>query len=223
MQFIDNFKLFESTITQDPRIRSERLLTQAQIEYPKIESLLEDNEFTNVPTIVFTDIVGSSEMWSSDPVEMMKQLKSHHELVNRVSKENNGWIVKTIGDAFMLYFEPGPESLISALKCAKEIITQEQTYSLRIGACEGKVNEQFYEIQKVKLKDFYGTPVNAASRLESKIAEKGCIAFSSTSKRLGQKFSAFIDKKVAQTDEVDLSKYNLKGVTLQSAFLTKIK
>ena len=64
-------------------------------------------------------------MWADDPISMMKQLEYHHKIIESISEKNNGWIVKTIGDAFMVYFEPGAESLTNALNCAKEIILSE--------------------------------------------------------------------------------------------------
>jgi class 3 adenylate cyclase len=224
MNHIKQFNLFESiTNLPEGRIRSERLLTQAQLEYPNIHRVFENEQY-GFPTIAFTDIVGSSELWSEDPVEMINQLQSHYDLVNKTAKEYGGWIVKSIGDAFMLYFEPSHDSLVKAIKCCKDIITDEKKYKLRIGVCQGNVNEKSYEIQNVQLRDFYGNAVNSASRLESRIAKSGFIAFSREDRTLGQKFSSFIEKMTGhECQEVKMDNYDLKGAKLDQAFVVKVK
>lgn len=219
MRYIDKWKLFESTDTSDKtRSRSERLLSQAQVEY---KDELKVN--TNLPTMVFTDVEGSSKMWSDDPVKMMNQLEGHHSLVELTSEKYQGWIVKTIGDAFMVYFEPGPNSLLNALKFSKDLLLNEKRYNLRVGICQGPMEEKTYRIQKVDLRDFYGNAVNVASRMESKVSEKaGTIAFS-TVNNLTQNQLSLISKTIGDIEKVDLQKYELRGASISTAYKIKIK
>lgn len=144
------------------------------------------------PTIVFTDVVKSSELWAKDPKLMSKRLDKHFQLVDKCSKNWGGYIVKTIGDAFMLYFDSSDNSLLDAINCSIDIINDEEL-DLRIGICYGKIDLiKEYVIQDAKLKDFYGNSVNTASRLESKVCDgPGCISFSNTNE-LTQKQSADI-------------------------------
>ena len=67
--------------------RSERLLTQAQKEHKDTE----DPNTTKgpLPAMLFTDVVGSSKLWSDDPITMSKQLDEHHELIDSLSTKNN--------------------------------------------------------------------------------------------------------------------------------------
>ena len=166
MIHLDRYKSFkineaEEVKTEGEVKRSERVLSQAQKEYDGSNI----KQTKNAPTILFTDIVGSSKLWSDDPLTMTEQLKKHHILVNNLAEKNGGWIVKTIGDAFMVYFEPTKESLINALRFSRDLVRNETKYNLRIGACFGNVDEQTYKIQKVDLRDFYGNAVNTASRI----------------------------------------------------------
>ena len=138
----------------DAPVKSERLTTQAQKEYKEGPEL--QKKSGPVPTMVFSDVVGSSKMWSDDPVTMIGQLEAHHKLVDSLASKNNGWIVKTIGDAFMVYFEPSEYSLFNAIKFSKELILNEKAYGLRVGVCEGHMDEKTYSIQKVELRDFFG-------------------------------------------------------------------
>jgi class 3 adenylate cyclase len=173
--------------------------------------------------MLFTDVEGSSKMWADDPISMMKQLEYHHKLIESISERNNGWIVKTIGDAFMVYFEPGVDSLTNALNCAKEIILSENKYNLRVGICKGFMEEKTYRIQKVDLRDFYGNAVNVAARMESKVAEQsGIIAFSSTSQISQNKLENY-NKTIGKVESVDLSKYALRGAKIDKAYRIKIK
>ena len=77
-------------------------------------------------TILFTDIVGSSNLWRKDSKNMKRMLFNHFNLIDKLSKQNDGFIVKTIGDAFMLFFKNTASScsLYNAIKCGISIIKQ---------------------------------------------------------------------------------------------------
>ena len=214
----NSFKVNEANSNNESRERSGRLLTQAQVEYK--DDVNKEIPQT-LPTMIFTDVVGSSKMWDDDPVLMMKQLEEHHQLIETLSEKNKGWIVKTIGDAFMIYFEPSTESLTNALNCAKDIIVNEKKYNLRVGVCQGQMQDKTYRIQKVDLRDFYGNAVNVASRMESKIATEGHIAFSSTKQITENTLSRY--KKLGELYEVNIKQYDLRGASINTAYTIKIK
>jgi class 3 adenylate cyclase len=221
MKYLNNWNQINEAdeVSKGETKRSERLLTQAQKESKDSEEVKEKSG--PMPTMVFTDVVGSSKMWSDDPITMSKQLEGHHKLIHSVSEKNKGWIVKTIGDAFMVYFETSEDSLFNAMKFAKEVILSEKAYNLRIGVCQGHMDQKTYKIQKVDLKDFFGNAVNTASRMESKVSEVGgTIAFCST-KPIENKLGKI--KTLGKITEVDLSKYDLRGATAQKAYKMKVK
>lgn len=147
----------------------------------RFELFLEDVEPVEAkqqPSIMFTDVVKSSELWAKDPKLMEKRLDSHFNLVTDKAKNWGGLVVKYIGDAFMIYFEPTDNSLLDAINCAIDIINEEEL-DLRIGICYGEMKEKEYVLQGAKLKDYFGNSVNTASRLESKVADgPSTIAFS---------------------------------------------
>jgi class 3 adenylate cyclase len=223
MKHINNFKIFEAdekeSIGDKSNVRSERVLTQAQKEYKENPNIQKNT--SPMPSIVFTDVVGSSKMWSDDPITMIGQLEAHHKLVDTLAQKNNGWIVKTIGDAFMVYFEPSESSLYNAIKFSKELILTEKAYNLRVGVCQGHMDEKTYSIQKVDLRDFFGNAVNSASRMESKVSEVGgTIAFCSL-KPIENKMVKI--KSLGEIEKIDLSKYNLRGATVEKAYKIKVK
>ena len=126
--------------------------------------------------IMFSDVVGSSAKWSADPETMKVQLDKHFTIINEIAKKWNGFVVKTIGDAFMIYFKESDKTLLNSINCAIEIINTEEL-PLRIGICSGDMEEKSYVLQDAKLKDYFGNAVNTASRMESKVAQPGGIAF----------------------------------------------
>jgi len=224
MKHLKVYKIYEADEKpvenkSDTPIRSERLQSQSQKEYKEGPEL--QKKSGPVPTMVFSDVVGSSKMWSDDPVTMIGQLEAHHKLVDSLASKNKGWIVKTIGDAFMVYFEPSEYSLFNAIKFSKELILNEKAYGLRVGVCEGHMDEKTYSIQKVELRDFFGNAVNASSRMESKVSEVGgTIAFCSL-KPIDNRMSKI--QTLGKVEKVDMSKYDLRGAKVEKAYKIKVK
>jgi hypothetical protein len=144
-----------------------------------------------MPTVngsfVFTDIVGSSRLWNKYNKKTKTAIDKHEKIIYTLVKKFNGMVVKTIGDAFMLFFK-GKNGYKKAISCCLELqeslITKpiylsslkRDTIRIRIGICQGpaEVHTVFY--QNKKLKDFLGTTINLASRMESKVSKKNGIA-----------------------------------------------
>jgi hypothetical protein len=67
--------------------RSERILTQAQRNHEESPETNGKESSPIMPTMVFTDVVESSKMWSYDPQTMFVNLEDHHKLVDALSKK----------------------------------------------------------------------------------------------------------------------------------------
>jgi class 3 adenylate cyclase len=202
--------------------RSERVLTQAQKSHEESPETNGEKSSNIMPAMVFTDVVGSSKLWSDDPITMSQQLENHHVLIDKLAKKHKGWIVKTIGDAFMVYFEPSDNSLFNALRFSKEVIQQETKYSIRVGVCSGNMESKTYNIQNVNLKDFFGNAVNTASRMESKVSEANGVAFTSV-KPISKNLIANIQKEIGKITTVSGEGLDLKGVKVDNAYKILIK
>ena len=138
--------------------------------------------------IIFTDIVGSSKLWRDHPRNMTKSMNIHNTLIENIAKDYSGVVVKTIGDAFMIFIK-GKTAYKKALNLSVKIQdslinnpiwVNERTNRqilVRIGFCQGPMNVQQVKFQKKKLKDYFGTTVNLASRMESKVAALNGISF----------------------------------------------
>lgn len=134
-------------------------------------------------TIVFSDIVKSSEKWLSSPDNMIDILENFSKKIDKYLEGTNGFIVKSIGDAYMFSFDSLYNAINFSIQLQKYL--KENPYKIkneaidvRIGICSGQVYEAETEIQKNKLKDYLGNTVNTASRIESKVCENGDVAFS---------------------------------------------
>ena len=227
MDYLDRYKSFkineaDENQAKDQPQRSERVLNQAQKEWDGEQESKINQNTESMPTMLFTDVVGSSKMWSDDPLSMSRQLLEHHELVNQLAEKYNGWVVKTIGDAFMIYFESGKDSLVNALKFAKDLTRDEKKYQLRIGVCSGNMEARTYRLQKVDLKDFFGNAVNTASRMESKVSNPRGVAFTSV-KPISKELLSRIGKEVGRVTKADLSSIDLKGVTVDAAYKIRLR
>lgn len=213
-------KTFTGWLKSNKPVRSERVLSQAQREHEESPETNGEASPDIMPAMVFTDVVGSSKQWSDDPISMAKQLEQHHVLIDSLAKKHKGWIVKTIGDAFMVYFEPSNKSIYNALNFAKEAIEKETKYSIRVGVCTGNMEQKTYSIQNVNLKDFFGNAVNTASRMESKVAAPNGIAFTSV-KPISNIILNDIQSKFGELEAVkDL---DLNGVKVKAAYKIPIE
>jgi class 3 adenylate cyclase len=222
---LKNFENYINEAIEEDSInpkRSERVLTQAQKKHEESPETNGDKSSNIMPAMVFTDVVGSSKLWSDDPITMAQQLENHHILIDSLAKKNNGWIVKTIGDAFMVYFEPSNKALFNALRFSKEVILQETKYNIRVGVCSGNMENKTYNIQNVDLKDFFGNAVNTASRMESKVAEPNGIAFTSV-KPISKNVIANIQQQIGDVTTVPGEGLDLKGVKVDNAYKINLK
>lgn len=218
----EDYIIREAVDNSEAPKRSERILTQAQKSHEESPETNGEGSTSKMSAMVFTDVVGSSKLWSDVPYTMARQLEEHHKLVDSLSGKYKGWIVKTIGDAFMVYFEPSNDSLLNALRFSKEIIKQEVKYNLRVGVCLGNMEEKTYKIQNVNLRDFFGNAVNTASRMESKVSEAGGVAFTSV-KPISQNVISSIEGQIGRVSIIAGEDLDLKGVTVDKAYKIQIK
>lgn len=133
-------------------------------------------------SIVFTDIYKSSKLWESEE-DMLKAIKKHNSRIFNIVKKNNGMVVKTIGDSFMIYFEDCTDATLSCMKITESFVKnpiyiRNKQMKIRIGMAIGYSNKISLLIQGNKTIDFVGKLVNAAARLESMVSPTG--AFSIT-------------------------------------------
>jgi class 3 adenylate cyclase len=157
-------------------------------------------------TILFTDIVGSTRFYATrgDPGAFM-EVRRHFTEVFEVVKQNNGAVVKTIGDAAMASFS----NPVDALRAARDIharfpATRTDTpirlrASLNTGPCIAvRLNANI---------DYFGNTVNTAAKLQA-CCGAGEIAFSEATRR-----APGVDQLLA-ADRVELATVDFESKAL---------
>jgi len=140
--------------------------------------------------VLFTDIVESAKAWKNHAQEMIEMIEDQSKIIDRYTKRNNGFICKTIGDAYMITFDDIKDAIVCAIDIQKylknnPIKHKRFTLRLRMGIAYGPVFESTVTLQNgIKLKDYFGNTVNTASRIESNVSDNGGLAFSSLSEKI---------------------------------------
>jgi class 3 adenylate cyclase len=118
---------------------------------------------TGTLTFLFTDIEGSTRLWERHPQAMQRVLSRHDEILRRVTEEHQGYVFKTVGDAFCCAFATTPDALEASLEIQRRLLSSEWEeigplkvrMALHTGAAEERDG------------DYFGPPVNRAARLMS--------------------------------------------------------
>jgi len=119
-------------------------------------------------TILFTDLKASTELYERiGDLEAFALVQHHFEYLSKAIKENQGAIVKTIGDAVMATFETPGDGVSAAYAMLDEIDTFNRAQgaediALKIGLHRGasiavNLNDQL---------DYFGQTVNVAARVQ---------------------------------------------------------
>ena len=128
-------------------------------------------------TVLFTDLVGSTELYSKGgDAPAFKIVHDHFTQMRAVIAAKNGAIVKTIGDAVMAVFVDPAAAFEAALllpRVVGKIATPHGNLALRVGFHSGpciamRANERL---------DYFGTTVNLAARIQHSAAS-GEVLFS---------------------------------------------
>eukprot|EP01065_Artemidia_motanka_P035511 TRINITY_DN43416_c0_g1_i1.p1 TRINITY_DN43416_c0_g1~~TRINITY_DN43416_c0_g1_i1.p1 ORF type:complete len:853 (+),score=124.27 TRINITY_DN43416_c0_g1_i1:72-2561(+) len=138
--------------------------------------------------IVFTDVEGSTELWEACPQGMFQALQLHNSLLRRVAHDNEGYEVKTIGDAFMLCFASALCGCRFGLAAQEQLVQAE--WPLELAGALGGGDPALWNGLRVRIGihygptrveenpvtgryDYYGTAVCVASRVETALRQGG--------------------------------------------------
>ena len=195
-----------------------RLTGLQVIHYPEYQHLFGDHVLSDQEqvlissvTLMFTDIAGSTEMYETVGDAAAYNLVHHHfELLFDSIEAQNGFVVKTIGDAVMASFLNNDDAIkcsLDALRGFHRLNTESDSqHGIRV-----KFGIHRGPVMLVNLngrKDYFGSTVNKAARIQN-CAGAGEIAFSLT---------ALTDSRAADAlmrlsgDEIREERVTLKGI-----------
>jgi class 3 adenylate cyclase len=172
--------------------------------------------------IMFTDVKSSSKLWAAHPKEMLKMLTKHENVIRAAAAKQKGFIIKTIGDAVMISFPTLEKGVLCAMEIQQKLKSNPLKFSksddllqIRIGIAYGPVQVKGILVQNVKLKDVFGTTVNLASRMESKVSLVG--GFGILADNIPKKVMDLIEKYCTVNNIV--FKYNCEQAGVRSTRL----
>lgn len=117
-------------------------------------------------TIVFTDLRGSTALYEQiGDAPAFGRVLSHFDVLRSAVREQDGTIVKTIGDAVMAVFRQPDQALramLNAVEDMQKLTPDPQPLNLRVGIHVGKC----IAVNMNDKLDYFGTNVNIAARLE---------------------------------------------------------
>ena len=129
-------------------------------------------------TVLFTDLCGSTRLYNQiGDAPAFGLVMSHFDVLLRVVAEEEGALVKTIGDAVMAVFRRPVAALRAMLRAQQELADLPETEGLQL-----KVGIHYGPCIAVTLNDrldYFGSTVNMASRLEH-LSKGGDLVISST-------------------------------------------
>ncbi len=114
-------------------------------------------------TFLFTDIEGSTKLWEQYPEVMRVALARHDALLQKAIEDNNGYVFKTVGDAFCAAFPTAPDALNAAL--ASHLLLGNEEWDgigglrVRMGLHTGEAEERDG--------DYFGPTLNRVARLQA--------------------------------------------------------
>ncbi len=118
---------------------------------------------TGIVTFLFTDIQGSTNLWQTAPHRMKRALRRHDAILHKAIKTNNGWVFKTVGDAFCAAFGKAMDGLKAAVAAQLAINKEEwdlpRPVRVRMALHTGEADE--------RNQDYYGPALNRVARIES--------------------------------------------------------
>ena len=118
---------------------------------------------TGTVTFLFTDIEGSTKLWEAQPDLMRTALARHDALMRKAIFGANGYVFKTVGDAFCAAFAMASDAVSAVLAAQLAIVAEpwpkETPIKVRMALHTGAV--------ETSDDDYFGQPVNRVARLLS--------------------------------------------------------
>ncbi|MCW5882069.1 MAG: hypothetical protein KIS91_14155, partial [Anaerolineae bacterium] len=78
---------------------------------------------TGTVTFLFTDIEGSTHLWEQFPAAMRVAVARHDALLRQTIEAHDGYVFKTLGDAFCAAFATATAALDAALEIQRRLAT----------------------------------------------------------------------------------------------------
>jgi predicted ATPase/class 3 adenylate cyclase len=154
-------------------------------------------------TFLFTDVVGSTRLWETEPEAMSRSLARHDRLLGSCIESCGGHVFKTVGDAFCAVFVDASDAVQAAVRAQLTLGVEswpgQATLRVRMGLHSGSCEERD--------DDYFGPTVNRAARLQA-VAHGGQVVLSGATAEL------VTDSLPDGISLKDLGRHQLKDLTV---------
>ncbi len=152
-------------------------------------------------TFLFTDIEGSSTKWDKAKPAMEKALRRHDSVLESAITDNNGTLVKAMGDGFMAAFDDPANTVSAAI--AAQVGLESQTWGATIGPIRARIGIHTGPGEPLE-RDYVGPAPNRAARIEA-AGHGGQTLVSAATREL-------VGDRLGNCDFVDLGEHQLRGL-----------
>ena len=146
-------------------------------------------------TFLFSDVVGSTRHWATDPGGMSESLRIHDRILRHAITTRSGFIFTTAGDSFAAAFHQADAAVQAAVEVQSELANTDwgslPPLLVRMGIHLGEAEERDG--------DYFGPTLNTAARLED--AGHG-----------GQILISDVVQHAARIDATDLGEHRLRDI-----------
>ena len=118
---------------------------------------------TGTVTFLFTDIEGSTVLWQTYPNAMQTVLARHDATLRQVITAHNGYIFKTVGDAFCASFDSPSQAVAGAIAAQRELCAHDWQ---AVGALRVRMALHTGTAQE-RDGDYFGPTLNRVARILS--------------------------------------------------------
>jgi WD40 repeat protein/class 3 adenylate cyclase len=112
---------------------------------------------TGTVTFLFTDIEGSTRLWEQDPATMREALARHDAALHGVIERYEGFVFKTIGDAFCAAFPNPQDAVQAAMEAQRALQRAAPQLRVRMALHTGEA--------EVREGDYFAPALNRVARL----------------------------------------------------------
>jgi len=134
---------------------------------------------TGTVTFLFSDIEGSTQRWESNRAAMDAAVKRHDALMRSALEQHNGFVFKTVGDAFCVAFARVSDAMAAAIEAQRASSAEDFSavggLRVRMAVHTGEASE--------RNGDYFGPALNRVARLVS-IGHGGQVLLSSATREL---------------------------------------
>lgn len=138
-----------------------------------LRTLEQNGRYSAAATVLFTDIVGSTELIDRVGEAAAHEIRQRHfSLVGDVAEKRGGRVVKNLGDGLMVIFAKANQAIGSASEMQRQVADDDDQLELRVGLHAGELLRDG--------NDFFGSTVIIARRLCDSAAAGQTIVSSAT-------------------------------------------